>query len=243
MNMNQTDEALVARQAREVEYHRERAKKLSRELLETPFSYDVIHQNKRRWWNGYWEMYHFISSLNLQNSKVLVVGCGFGQDALRIAKLGAKVSAFDISLESLDIARKIANRECLEIDFMDMSAENMIYQSNSFDYVIAVDILHHVDIPKTMQEIERVSKDGALFVFNEIYSHSVTEKIRRSKFVEKFLYPKMQGFIYKGQDPYITEDEKKLNEIDVKNILAIMTCVEFDKILQFHRYSIVTRQV
>ena len=49
--------------------------------------------------------------------------------------------------------------------------------------VVAGDILHHVDIPPTLAEIARVSRDGAVLVVNEIYSHS-----------------------------YITQDERKLTE-------------------------------
>jgi 2-polyprenyl-3-methyl-5-hydroxy-6-metoxy-1,4-benzoquinol methylase len=212
---------LTDRQRRELEYHRSHARENER-LLASPFSYEVLESRKRRWWNAYWRMYDHLLTLDLRDKEVLVVGCGFGDDALRLAKLGARVSAFDLSPESIDIARALAKREGLSVAFEQMPAEAMRYGDDKFDYVIARDILHHVDIPRTMREIVRVSKPGGVLVVNEMYSHSVTDKIRRSALVERFLYPKMQKFIYGGEKPYITEDERKLTEEDVRQIASFL---------------------
>jgi SAM-dependent methyltransferase len=42
------------------------------------------------------------SQLNLQDRRVLVVGCGLGDDAEYLAQLGAKVTAFDLSQTAID---------------------------------------------------------------------------------------------------------------------------------------------
>jgi SAM-dependent methyltransferase len=42
------------------------------------------------------------AQLNLNNLRVLVVGCGLGDDAEYLAKLGAKVTAFDLSQTAID---------------------------------------------------------------------------------------------------------------------------------------------
>jgi SAM-dependent methyltransferase len=42
------------------------------------------------------------SQLNCQNLRVLVVGCGLGDDAEYLAGLGAKVTAFDLSQTAID---------------------------------------------------------------------------------------------------------------------------------------------
>jgi ubiquinone/menaquinone biosynthesis C-methylase UbiE len=208
-------ESLTERQQRELDYHREHAKQYHY-MLEDDFPFEVTQQTKstRRWWNAYWEMYWFLIHQDLNQKNVLVVGCGFGEDALRLAKLGANVYAFDLSPESLQIAAQIAEREKLTIKFDEMPAEKLTYDSDFFDLVLARDILHHVDIPEAMREIVRVSKNDALFLYDEVYSHSFTDKIRHSDFVEKKLYPLMQGFVYDNKDPYITEDERKLTEED-----------------------------
>jgi len=208
---------LTERQQRELDYHREHAK-LHKSILSAPFSWEVLRDPGRRWWNAYWGMYEYLVHCDLEDKKVLVVGCGFGDDAIRLAKLGARVCAFDLSPDSLEIARALALREGLEVDFQQMPSERLQYSDNTFDYILARDILHHVDIPATMREIARVSKPGAVFVVNEIYSHSFTNKIRHSTLVEKVLYPKMRRLIYGPGKPYITEDERKLSEYDLKEI-------------------------
>ena len=196
-------------------------------------------QPGRRWWNAYWGMYEYLVNSNLKDKDVLVVGCGFGDDALRIAKLGARVSAFDLSPDSLQIARELAKREGLEIAFDEMPGEQMRYMDDSFDYIIARDILHHVDIPLTMKEIVRVARPGAVFVVNEIYSHSITDKIRHSSLVEKVIYPRMFRLIYGPGKPYITEDERKLSEHDLRVITDHLQPRQFMKYFNF----VVTRLV
>ena len=220
---------LTERQKREVEYHRDRAK--DHEIrLSKPFSWDVIDHPSRRWWNAYWRMYSYLIKLDLRGKKVLIVGCGFGDDALRVAKLGAEVYAIDISPESLLIARKMSRREGLDIVFEEMPAETLKYKSDYFDCVIARDILHHVNIPLVMGEIRRVSKVGAILLINEIYTHSFADRIRHSRPVEQWLYPAMQRFIYGPGKPYITEDERKLTEKDlfeIKRLVKVCDLVDY----------------
>jgi ubiquinone/menaquinone biosynthesis C-methylase UbiE len=212
-------QGLSERQSRELAYHREHAAKNWMRAAE-PFDWSVLDRPERRWWNAYWQMYAWLCSQELSGQRVLVVGCGFGDDAIRLAKLGAAVSAFDLSPDSLAIAGVIARREQLSIDFGEMPAEALRYADASFDIIVARDILHHVDIPATMRELQRVAKPGALFVVNEIYSHSITDMVRRSGFVARFLYPRMQRLIYGTATPYITADERKLTEFDLRLITA-----------------------
>lgn len=223
---------LTDRQQRELDYHREHAK-LHTSVLATPFSWDVLQRPDRRWWNAYWAMYDYLVNSDLRDKRVLVVGCGFGDDALRLAKLGAKVSAFDLSPDSLEIAMALASREGLDILFEEMPAEKLVYENDTFDYIVSRDILHHVDIPKTMSEIVRVAKPGAIFVVNEIYSHSITDRIRHSTLVEKIVYPRMQKMIYGSGKPYITEDERKLSEFDLDQIMRQLEPRLFTKHFNF----------
>ena len=80
-----------------------------------PFSYEVLYGT--RWWNAYWHMFDMLRRQPVARMKILVVGCGFGDDALRLAKMGGEVYAFDLSPESVGIARELAHREGLAIDF------------------------------------------------------------------------------------------------------------------------------
>jgi ubiquinone/menaquinone biosynthesis C-methylase UbiE len=204
------------RQRREVEYH----KSYAASLPNKPINFDVIASSSHRWWNGYWSMWRTLRSMPLHNMRVLVVGCGAGMDAVYFAKLGANVSGFDISPNMLERAKQRAESSGVTVAFERMAAEQLTYPADTFDLVLAHDILHHVEIGPAMDEIVRVCKPGATFVMNEIYSHSVTDVIRHSSIVERVLYPRMTRFIYKDADPYITTDERKLSERDVAKVTA-----------------------
>ena len=156
-----------------------------------------------------------------------------------LAVSAPKVYAFDLSSDCLEIARKLAQREGELVNFEQMPAETMTYEDDFFDAVVARDILHHVEIPETMKEIQRVCKDGALFVADEIYSHSITDKIRHSSLVEKIIYPRMRRFIYGPGTPYITEDERKLSERDIAQISKPLGTILVKKYFNF----VVTRIV
>jgi SAM-dependent methyltransferase len=127
--------------------------------------------------------------------------------------LSAKVSAFDISPELVEIARRRAARmdQC-EIDFRIMAAEKLDYPDEYFDMVVFVDILHHVDISATMREVQRVLKPSGVVIGDELYTHSALQRVRDSKLVAKGAYPLMRRWIYGTNTPYITEDEHKIDE-------------------------------
>ncbi|MEM7257877.1 MAG: hypothetical protein AAF404_10860 [Pseudomonadota bacterium] len=70
-----------------------------------------------------------------------------------------------------------------------------------------------------------------LLVFSVLMRFIVTHsciKIRYSKFIDQWLYPKMKGFIY-GDRTYITDDEERLTERDVKQLLGMLGKVETRK--------------
>lgn len=201
---------LTERQQREREYHVEHARN-RKPVVE----FEVVESNRRRWWNAYWDTWTYLKDRPYAGKTVLVVGCGDGVDALYFARLGATVEAFDLSPDMLEIGRELAASNGLSVSFKEAPCESIPYPDNSFDLVYVRDILHHVEIPVTMSEIARVAKPGAHMLVNEIYSHSITDKIRYSKLVNKILYPALRSFVYGSDDPYITEDERKMTERDV----------------------------
>jgi len=220
---------LTRRQQRELDYHRDTS--AGDRLLAEPFEYEVAERPSRRWWNQHWAMYTELRRLAPAGKRVLVVGCGYGEDALLLARLGARVEAFDLSDDSLAIAQRLAAREGAAITFRRMTAERLDYPDASFDLVLCRDILHHVEIPEAMRELRRVARPGATFVANEVYSHSWTERIRRSAFAEGWLYPRLKRVIYGDAKPYITADERKMTERDmtlVEDALEVERRVWFD---------------
>ena len=220
---------LTPRQRSEYEFHRTHAQE-RRGLLKESVAQDILSTTGRRPWNAYWSMYDRIMDAAPAGKRVLVPGCGFGDDAIRLAMLGARVSAFDLSPESIEIAQQRAARAGFpDIDFKVMPAEAMsAYAAGTFDMVVFVDILHHVDIPSTIREIVRVMKPGGTIVGDELYTHSSVQKIRESRLVEKVAYPLMQRWIYNGAKPYITPDEHKIDEYELAIVLQAMAAPAID---------------
>lgn len=202
---------LGERQQRERAYHEEHAA-LHADLAERPVGLDVVSPGPRRPWNAYWSVYDLLIAENLRGKRVLVPGCGFGEDAIRIAHLGAEVHASDLSPDLLEIARRRAERMGKSIQFEVMPAERLAYPDDFFDAVFFNDILHHVDIPPAVAETRRVLKPGGRVIANELYTHSSLQRIRESRFVTDVLYKRMVRFIYGSDRPYITEDEHKIDE-------------------------------
>jgi len=159
----------------------------------------------------------------LSGKRVMVPGCGFGDDAIRLAKLNAEVHTFDLSPDLLDIARqRAALMNVANIHFDLMPAEELTYPDDFFDLVYFNDILHHVNIPKAIAETRRVLKSNGKVIANELYTHSLLQRIRENRFVSGFLYPRMVRFIYGTAAPYITEDEHKIDERELAILSAIL---------------------
>lgn len=212
------------RQTREIEYHREHANKHA-SLINEPVSLDVVTNGNRRWWNAYWSTYDILRTLDLKGKRVLVPGCGFGADAVRISSLGAEVFAFDLSPEVIEISKGRAEQFGYDLVRFDvMPSEALKYDADFFDLIFCLDILHHVDIPKTTEQFRRVLKSGGRIIGDELYTHGVVERmIRRNVLVDKVIYPKMVKYIYGSDEPYITEDEHKIDHNEFSKITDIMS--------------------
>lgn len=216
-------DTLTDRQRREIEYHRDRAQE-HRDRAQQPVSLDVVTNSSRRWWNAYWSTYDILRNMDLAGKRVLVPGCGFGEDAIRISSLGAEVYAFDLSPDTIEICKARAKNHNIDsVQFDVMPSEKMKYDDNFFDLVFCLDILHHVDIPKTVAEFQRVAKPGARIVGDELYTHGAVERLlRKNALVDKVIYPRMVKYIYGSDKPYITEDEHKIDHIEFLVIENIM---------------------
>jgi ubiquinone/menaquinone biosynthesis C-methylase UbiE len=211
---------LTQRQQREIDYHVGYAELQSKNL--TLVDDSLITSRQRRWWNQGWSMWTELLGLNLTGKKVLVIGCGSAYDCILLAKAGAAVSGFDLSVDMIKVGQIRADLEGVQIDLQVMPSENMTYADGHFDIVLAHDILHHVEIERTMSEVVRVSKPSARFVMNEVYTHSSIDNVRHSWVVKRFLYESMKRVVYGKNTPYVTPDERKMNEFDMEKVRNII---------------------
>jgi ubiquinone/menaquinone biosynthesis C-methylase UbiE len=189
-------------------------------LANKPVALEVSTSIVRRWWNPYWSLYDRIRALPLQGKRVLFPGCGFGEDCLRLAERGAEVHGIDLSPDIVAIANERArNCSSAPIRITAMPCENISYPDGYFDTVLLVNILHHIDIERSMAEVMRVAKPGGVVLGLEMYTHSGAQWLRESHLFSKVIYPRVARRIYNGT-PYITPDERKLNERELDHVVS-----------------------
>lgn len=118
---------------------------------------------------GLYEHYRFALTLlgNLENKRILDSGCGKGHTSVMLARRGAQVDAFDASGPELAIARRLAQANGVSVQHRELVFEEIDYQNERFDLAFGTCVLHHVQIPQAMKQLNRVLKPGARAVFVE----------------------------------------------------------------------------
>src|SRR4051812_21515695 len=92
---------------------------------------------------------------------VLDVATGTGNAALAAAALGARVTGLDLTPDLLEIARRRAQAESLEIAFDQGDAQSLPYEDATFDAVVSVfGAMFAPDHARTAAELLRVCRPG-----------------------------------------------------------------------------------
>ncbi|MCM3669003.1 class I SAM-dependent methyltransferase [Mesobacillus maritimus] len=118
-----------------------------------------------------------------QGSKVLLVGVGTGADLPYFLNKGCQITAIDYSLDMLNVAKE--RYKDSSINFLQMDAQHLAFEDDSFDFVVASLILSVVPDPKrSLIEIVRVLKKNSSFiVFDKFVTSdkkpSIKQKILR----------------------------------------------------------------
>lgn len=104
-------------------------------------------------------------------SRMLDIGTGTGRHALKLARLGASVTAFDQSPQMLAVARQSAQKEGLSIDFQLLSLDDPLpFEADQFDLLICALMLCHVpDMTRVLQECARVLQGGGHMLVTDFH--------------------------------------------------------------------------
>lgn len=104
----------------------------------------------------------------VEGRRVLVLGCGGGQDAIALARRGAQVVGIDLSDEQIRFARELAQKEGLEVPFVQGNVEELPdVDAESQDVVVSAHTLNYVEhVDRCFAEVFRVLRPGGLFVFS-----------------------------------------------------------------------------
>ena len=104
----------------------------------------------------------------IKSVQALDYGCGVGSFAQEVNTYGPKkIVAVDISEEAIKKAKKKVGQVNKNIDFKVDNCENLSFNSDTFDIVYGSGILHHLDLKKSLNEINRVLKKDGTIVFVE----------------------------------------------------------------------------
>ncbi|MBS9716062.1 class I SAM-dependent methyltransferase [Pseudohalocynthiibacter aestuariivivens] len=97
---------------------------------------------------------------------VLEVGCGTGSTALLLAHSAKQITASDISGTMIKIATQKATEQQIEnVSFVRSSALNEAMEPESFDVVLAFNLLHLLeDLPTTVHRMNTLLKTGGIFI-------------------------------------------------------------------------------
>lgn len=117
------------------------------------------------------EIFAFAQFTRFHGKKILEVGVGAGTDFIQWVRAGAQCYGVDLTQEAIDNTRKrLALYGLKAADLQVADAENLPYQSDSFDLVYSWGVIHHSpDMVKCLEEIIRVTKPGGnikLMVYN-----------------------------------------------------------------------------
>ena len=117
-----------------------------------------------------------------QSRRVYVdVGCGGGLVTEELGIKGFKIIGLDISPNSIKEARNHLNvtqqklDKHVDVDYIVGSALDLPFSDSSIDGIVMSDVLEHLeDLPKLMQEMNRVVKPGGIFVFDTLNRNVVS---------------------------------------------------------------------
>lgn len=120
-------------------------------------------------------------------ASLLDIGCGTGNYALDLARTGLRVTGVDVSTSMLAVARHKAQAANLDINFLAGDARSLPFASETFDYVLIINVLEFISPPdQVLNEAFRVLKPGGRLVTGFINRDSpwgrfYLEKARRDK--------------------------------------------------------------
>tara|TARA_B100001123_G_C15290978_1_gene1017423 strand:- start:903 stop:1646 length:744 start_codon:yes stop_codon:yes gene_type:complete len=113
------------------------------------------------------DFYNYLKN-NTKNKDVLDYGCGEGITTEKVIGYEPKnISGIDISNKSIVNAREKCAKLNLNINYDIQNCEATTLPSESFDIIYGAGILHHLDLEKSIKELNRLLKKNGSIVFVE----------------------------------------------------------------------------
>ncbi len=96
-------------------------------------------------------------------------GCGSGEMACRLGRMGYRVTGLDVSPELIDLARERAKLDGVEdrVSFIVADGASATLPKNEFDAVLAMSVIHHLPLEAGLDTLEGLLKPGGRIAFQE----------------------------------------------------------------------------
>jgi ubiquinone/menaquinone biosynthesis C-methylase UbiE len=123
---------------------------------------------------GYPFLSKYVDMYGLRGKKVLDIACGTGVLTEQFVRMGAQVTAVDLTPKAVALTRQRLGLYHLEADVIEADAQALPFEDESFDFVCAWGCLMHM--PKTEQaisEIQRVLRPGGRFFGMMYHKNSI----------------------------------------------------------------------
>lgn len=105
----------------------------------------------------------------LAGLSVLDVGCGGGLVSEPLARLGARVTGIDPTVDSIAVARRHAEAQGLAIDYRTTSVEALQTAGETFDAVVCMEVIEHVpDQAAFVQSLGHLVRPGGMLVLSTL---------------------------------------------------------------------------
>ncbi len=131
-------------------------------VKEEKFSLSYFEEVERHRYQVEPEIFSFAQFTRFSKKKVLEVGVGAGTDFLQWVRSGALAYGIDLTQEAIDHVQKRLDLYGLKAEKIQVGdAENLPFDSNTFDLVYSWGVIHHSpNTKRCLDEIIRVAKPG-----------------------------------------------------------------------------------
>lgn len=110
---------------------------------------------------GYPFLTRYIDMKGLKGKKLLDIACGTGVLTEQFVRMGADVTAIDLTPKAVELTKKRLDLYHLKAEVLEADAQKLPFADNTFDYVCAWGCLMHMpETEQAISEIYRVLKPG-----------------------------------------------------------------------------------
>jgi SAM-dependent methyltransferase len=142
----------------------------------------------------------------LKGRRVLEIGCGMGLHTELMVRAGAKVTAFDLSPESVQATKRRLALKGLQATVQQGDAERLPFADGSFDFVWSWGVIHHSSrTARIAREIGRVLADGGetrVMVYNRTGIVVPITFVRSFLLKGRFLKDTFEEVLYESTDGF-----------------------------------------